>query len=165
MRADDKRRVPIPAQRIFVASDLGLNAHSFTRALVVAHDVAALQLGINRVWIFRIDLSAKTVATLSYEPVGVHDAGGVAGARWPTERVIVLRAAKHIIEGRGVVGGDVIELRDGQVALEKPIRAAVVTLIDASVAADQIMIVICWVDPEFVIVDVLGPFAQPSQRA
>src|SRR5882724_10805866 len=155
MRTDDKRRVPIPAQRIFVAAGLRLNTHALAGAFVVAHDVAALQLGINRVWIFGIDLSAKTVATLCYEPVGVDDAGGVAGARWPAERVIVLRAAKHIVERRRVVSGDVIELRDGQVALEKPIRAAVITLIDAAVAADQIMIVIRWVDPDFVIVDVL----------
>src|SRR2546423_7885012 len=118
MRTDNKRRVPIPAQRIFVAADLGLNAHALARALVVAHDVAALQLGINRVRIFRIDLSAKTVATLSYEPIGVHDAGGIAGARWTPECVIVLGAAKHIIERRRVVSGDVIELGDGQVALE-----------------------------------------------
>src|SRR5712675_1708054 len=127
MRTDDKRRVPIPAQRIFVAADLRLNAHTFARALVVAHDVAALQFGINRVWIFRIDLSAKTVAALSDEPIGVDDPGGIARARWTTERVIVLRAAKHIIERRRVVGGDVIKLSDGQIALEKPIRAAVVT--------------------------------------
>src|SRR5258707_10924594 len=98
MRADDERRIPIPAQRIFVAAGLRLNAHALARALVVAHDIAALQLGINRVWIFRIDLSAKTVAALSYEPIGVHDARGVAGARWTTERVIVLCAAKHIIQ-------------------------------------------------------------------
>src|SRR2546423_5855756 len=155
MRTDDKRRVPIPAQRIFVAADLRLNAHALAGALVVAHDVAALQLGINNVWVFRIDLSAKTVAALSYEPIGVDDPGGIAGARWPTERVIVLRAAKHIIERRRVVSRDVIELGDGQVALEKPIRAAVVTLIDAAVAADQIMIVVRRVDPDFVIVDVL----------
>src|SRR5437764_4799909 len=143
MRADDKRRVPIPAQRIFVAADLRLNAHALAGALVVAHDVAALQFGINRVWIFRIDLSAKTVPTLSYEPVGVDDPGGIAGARWPTERVIVLRAAKNIIKRRRVVSRDVIELRDGQIALEKQIRARHVTLIDSTAAADQIMLVTC----------------------
>jgi len=36
----------------------------------------------------------------------------------PTKRVIVLRAAKHIIERRRVVSRDVIELGDGQIALE-----------------------------------------------
>src|SRR5437588_7812473 len=165
MRADDEWRIPIPAQRIFVAGNLRLNTHPLARALVVANDVAGLQLGVNRVRIFGIDLGAKTVAALSYEPIGVHDAGRVARARWTTERIIVLRAAKHVIERRRVVGGDVIELGDGQVALEKPIRAAVVTLIDAAVTADQIVIVIRWVDPDFVIVDVLRSLAQPSQRA
>src|SRR2546428_651290 len=165
MRTDDERRIPIPAQRIFVAADLRLNAYALARALVVANDVAGLQLRINDVWIFGIDLSTKTVAALSYEPIGVHDAGRVAGARWPTERVIVLGAAKHVIERRGVVGGDVIELGNRKIALKKPICAAVITLIDAAVAADQIVIVIIWIDPDFVIVDVLGSLAQPSQRA
>ena len=32
-------------------------------------DAAVLQLGINRVRIFRIDLRAKTVAAMRYEPI------------------------------------------------------------------------------------------------
>src|SRR5438045_2719994 len=165
MRADDKRRVPIPAQRIFVAADLRLNAHALASALVVANDVAGLKLGVNRVRIFGIDLGAKTVATLRHKPIGVNDAGGVAGARWTTEGVIVLRAAKHIVERRRVVGSDVIELGDGKIALEKPIRAAVVTFVNAAVTADQIMVVVRWVDPDFVVVNVLGSLAQTPQRA
>src|SRR2546421_13062891 len=103
MRTDDERRIPIPAQRIFVAADLRLNAHALAGALVVANDVTGLQLGVNRVRIFRIDLGAKSVAALSYEPICVHDAGRVPRSRWTTESVIVLRATEDVIERCRVV--------------------------------------------------------------
>src|SRR2546430_1231618 len=142
MRADDERRVPIPAQRIFVAANLRLNAHALAGALVVPNDGAGPKLGVNDVRVFGIDLGAKPVATLRHKPIGVNDAGRVAGAGWPTEGVIVLRAAKHIIERGRVVGSDVIELRNRKVTFEKPVRAAVVTLIDATIAPDQVVIVV-----------------------
>src|SRR5438876_4006719 len=110
MRADDERRIPVPAQRIFVAADLRLNAHAFARAFVVADDVASLEFGVNRVWIFRIDLSTKTIAALCHKPISVDDARRVARARGPTESVVVLSAAENVIERRRVVSRNVIEL-------------------------------------------------------
>src|SRR6185369_16421299 len=104
MRTDDERRIPVPTQGIFTARRLRLNAHALASALVVTHDVPALQLGIDDVWIFRIDLRAEAVTALRYKPVRVDDARSVARARWPPERVVVLRAAEHVVEGRRVVG-------------------------------------------------------------
>src|SRR6185503_5861747 len=40
---------------------------------------------------------------------------------------------------------------------------AVVTFIKSAVASDQIVIRIVWIDPDFVIVDVLGSFTEPPQ--
>ena len=117
VRADDERRVPIPTQRIFAATGLRLNAHAFAGALVETHEPAVLQLGIDGVRIFRIDLTAKTVAAVGHEPVGVGDAGSAARARWTAETEVVLRAAVDVVERRRVVGRDVVELRDRQVAV------------------------------------------------
>src|SRR5205085_8591792 len=71
MRTDDERRVPIPSQRIFIAANLRLNTQPFTRAFVTANQVAILEFGIDRIRIFRINLSAKTVSALRNPPVAV----------------------------------------------------------------------------------------------
>ena len=74
MRTDDKRRVPIPSQRILVTAHFGLNPEAFARAFVIANQVAILEFGIDRIRIFRINLSPKTVTALSNPPIAVDDA-------------------------------------------------------------------------------------------
>src|ERR1043165_1044313 len=111
VRADDKRRVPIPSWWIFVASGLRLNAEAFAGALVETNDHAVLQRRVYRVWILRIDLRAKTGAALSDKPIAVDDARSAAGARGTTKTVVVLRAAVNVVERFRIVGGDVVELR------------------------------------------------------
>src|SRR6266702_4239730 len=110
MRADDERRIPVPAQGIFAASNLRLNTHALARAFVVTNNITVLQLSINCVRIFRIDLGPKAVSTLRNKPVAVDDAGSIARARRPAEGEIVLSAAVDVIERFGVVGGHIIEL-------------------------------------------------------
>ena len=83
----------------------------------------------------------------------------------PPKLKVVLRAAVNVVERLRVVGRDVIELRDWQVLFEIPVRAAIVTLINAAVATNQVMIGVGGIDPDFVVVDVLRSFTQTSQRA
>src|SRR6266850_2573495 len=163
MRTDDEGRIPIPAQRIFTAARLRLDTHTLARAFVVANNITVLQLSINSVGIFGIDLGAKAVAALGNKPITVDDARRIAGARRPAECEIVLRTAIDVIEGLGVVGGHIIELGYRQISFEVPVRAAVITFINAAVAADQIMIRIVRVDPDLVIVYVLGFFPESPQ--
>ena len=124
-------------------------------ALVVADEVTVLKLSVDGVRIFRIDLRAEAVAALRVPPIAVDDARSVARARWPTKREIVLRASEHVVERRRVVGRHIVKLRDRQIVLEVPVRPAIPTLIDSAVAANQIVIVVARIDPDFVIVDVL----------
>ena len=155
MRTDDEGRIPVPAQRIFAASNLRLNAYALAGALVVANQNAGLQLGVNRVRIFRINLGAKSVTTLRNPPVTVDDARRIARARWPAKRKIVLRAAEHVVERHRIVGRHIVKLRNRQVAFEIPVCAAVKTFIDAAVTADEVVIIISRINPNLVVIDVL----------
>src|SRR5215510_14944008 len=110
MRTDDERRIPVPTQRVFPAGGLRLNPHTLTSALVEARERAALKLCVNRVRIFRIDLTAKTVATLRHKPVAVYNARSTARARRTAETVVVLCSTINVVERRRIVSSDVIEL-------------------------------------------------------
>src|ERR1043166_8536535 len=113
MRTDDERRIPVPPQRIFTAGGLRLNPHTLARAFVEPRERAALKLCINRVRIFRIDLTAKTVASLRHTPVAVDYSGGAGGPARPAETVMFLCPAIDIIKRRRVIGRDLVELGNG----------------------------------------------------
>src|SRR5262245_5983578 len=164
MRTDDEWRIPVPPQRIFTAGGLRLNPHTLARSFVEARERAALKLSVNRVRIFRIDLTAKTVASLRHKPVAVDYAGSAAGARRPAETVIILRPSIDIIKRRRVISRDVIELWNGQVVFELPIHTAVVTLVNTSITAHQIMFGVVRIDPDFVVIDVLRSLAETPHR-
>jgi len=102
-----------------------------------------------------IEWVAEAITALRYKPVSVDDPRSVARARWPAERIIILRAAEHVVERCRVVDRDVIELGHRKIRFEVPIATAIPALIDAAVAADKIMIIVCRIDPNLVIVDVL----------
>src|SRR6185295_17700894 len=108
MRADNERRVPVPAQRIFAASWLRLDAHTLAGALVKANQGAVLQLCINNVRIFRVYLTAKAIAAVRHEPVAIGDAGDISCARRTSKTEVVLSAAVDVVKRRGVISGDVV---------------------------------------------------------
>src|SRR5207237_8017248 len=68
------------------------------------------------------------------------------------------------IERRGVVGGYVVKLGDRQVGDKLPVGGTVEALVNAAVAADQIVTGIVRVDPNLMIIDVFEPFAERPQR-
>src|SRR5262245_53225920 len=65
VRADDERRVPIKSVSFLARQLLGLDSHSLAGAFVESNQHAVLQLRIDRVRVFWIDLTAKAVPTLS----------------------------------------------------------------------------------------------------
>ena len=75
MRADQNRRIPIPAISRPVLRFRRLDAGALAGATVVASERALLILGINDIGIFRIDHRAEAIAALGDEPVGIGDAG------------------------------------------------------------------------------------------
>ena len=75
MRADQNRRIPIPAIDRKVFGFGRLDAGALTGATVITSERAFLILGINDVGIFRVDHRAEAIAALGDEPVGIGDAG------------------------------------------------------------------------------------------
>src|SRR6185295_12882056 len=160
VRADDQRRVPVPAQRRLAAARLRLDEDLLAALAVVAAEAAVLRLGVDDVRVLGIHLRLEAVAALGDEPVRIADAVLVVGARRSAEAEVVLGAAVDVVERLVVVEAHAVELRDRQVALEVPARAAVPGLGEAAVAADQQVIGVGGVDPHHVVVDVLVLLAE-----
>src|SRR5581483_11778261 len=110
------------------------------------------------------DAGMEAVAALGHEPVGVGDAGDVPRPRRATEREVVLGAAVNVIEGRGVVHGHVVELRDRQIGMKAPVGAAVAAFVNAAVAADEVITRIARVNPNLMVIDVLETLAELPER-
>ena len=159
MRADEERRIPVPAQRRLVLARLRLNAHRLTGAAIVADQRPVLRFGVDGVRVLRIDARMKTVAALGHEPIGVADAVHAARSGGTAEGEVILGAAVHVIEGGGVIDGDIVELRDGQIREELPVGALVERFVDAAVAADEVVVGVVGIDPDFMIVHMLPAFA------
>ena len=154
MRRDDERRIPVPAKRRAALLLLGLNADPLAVPLVVAHDDAVLELGVDGIGILRIHARHEAVAALRHEPVLVQDAVLRSRPRRSTERVVVLRPAIDVVKGLRVVDVDVVELRQRQILEEDPVRAAIERSIQPAVVSDEEVIGVPGIDPDDVIVDV-----------
>ena len=156
----EERRVPVPAQGRVARPGLRLDVDLLARLPVEPHEGAVLRLGVDDVGVARLDRGEEAVAPLRDEPVLVPDAVDVVGPRRPAEGGVVLRAAVDVVEGLRVVDRDPVELRHREVRLELPRRAAVPRLVDAAVVAVQEVVGVLRVDPEGVVVDVLGLLAR-----
>src|SRR6266404_3359455 len=69
VRTDDQRRIPIEAERIIAGMRRWLNTHSLAGSLIEANQHPVLQLGVDCVRVFWIDLRAEAVPALCDEPV------------------------------------------------------------------------------------------------
>ncbi len=165
MWTDNERRVPVPAQRIFTSAWLRLNADTLARAFVETHQTAVLKFGVDDVWIFGIHLRSKTITAVGHEPVGVDDPRSTTRTRWTTKAEVVLRAAINVVERFVVVGGDVVKLSHRKILFEVPRGAAIPTLVNPTIAANQIVIGVLRIDPDVMIVDVLVSLAETTNSA
>src|SRR5215207_373161 len=165
MRTNDERSIPIPARRIFIAPRLRLNTDAFSSALVETDEHAVLKCRIDGVWIFRIYLRTKTIAAICDKPVGVGDTRSTARARWATKAEIILCAAIDVVKRLSVVGGDVVKLRYGKVLFEVPGLTSIETFVNATVATNEIVVRVLWIDPDIVIVYVFISLAEAANSA
>src|SRR5262245_1784227 len=164
MRADEQRRIPVPAQGRLTLSRLRLDANALPGAAIVARQDAVLQFAVDGVGVFWIDARLEAIAAEKDKPVTVGDAVDAAIARRAADGVVVLGAAVDVVERCAFIHGDVIELRYWQVGDEPPVGGLVMALVDAAVAADEIVIGVVGVDPQAVIVHVAEFGAEVAQR-
>ena len=73
VRADDQRRVPVPAHGRIALRRLRLDGDALAGALVEAHHAAVLHVGVDGVRVLRIDARIESVAAHGDEAVGVGD--------------------------------------------------------------------------------------------
>ncbi len=164
MRAEDERRIPVPAQRRAAFGFLRLDVDPLARAAIVAHQPAILPLRINDIRIRWVDHRVEPVAEDGHEPVAVANAVNVIGPRGPSLGCVVLSAAIDVVEGSVVVDRDLVKLGDRQVLGVAVGLAAVPGLVQPAITADDQVVGIPRVDPERVIVDVLPPLPQRAKR-
>ena len=93
-----------------------------------------------------------TICAECHAPVLAPDTFDARGARGAIQRAEILGSGEDVVEGFGVVGGDSIELGDGQVG-HMPERLAVVEgFIEPRVGADEQVITVVGIDPHQMIV-------------
>jgi len=164
VRADDERRVPVPAEPRLPRVGLRLDVDGLPRSPVEAHQRAVLRLRVDDVRIIRVDDGLEAVPTGRDEPIGVDDAVDRPRPRRPSDREVVLRPAVHVVERRRVVEGDLVELREREVLRPGPGRAPVVRLVQAAVAPRDQVLGVAGVDPEDVVVHVLERLSDLVER-
>src|SRR3954452_13415231 len=174
MRADDRRRIPVPAseslgttaataasaRRLRRSLDAArgrgsrTDVHGLSGAQVETLQVPFLRLRIDDVRVVGIDAALEAVTAADVEPVAGADARAVRRARRALDRSIVLRAATNVVERPRIVERDPIELRQRQVRELPPRLHVVVGFIETAVVADQHVTVIAWIPHDFVMIDV-----------
>ena len=122
----------------------------------MARQVPLLPLRIDDVRVVRVDGGLVAVAEQRDEPVTMTDADVIVSARGTTMAVVVLGAAVHIVKRLVVVDGDLVELRDRHVIDETPGLAEIVSLVEATVVADQNVVLIVRVKRHSMVIDMLG---------
>ena len=147
------RRTPVPAMPLAILR-IRLDALGLSAARVVAHHAAVLRLGVRDVVVERIGHVVEAVAACHAIPVGVGRTEGVAGATRAGPRLIVLQSAVHVVERRGVVDGDGVELRADDVFHVVPAAAAIVRNVYATVVAQHDVFAVFGIDPEGVCITV-----------
>ncbi len=160
MGADEQRRIPVPAVGLFAGAFDGLDGHPFAALAVVTLQPAVLRLGVDDVGVDGVHLGFKSVACLGDVPIAVDDAAVVDGSARAAQGEIVLRAAVHVVERRGIVHGYTVKLRNGQIGLEVPAAGVVPSFVEAPVTAEYQVLGVGGVDPSDVVVHVLAALAQ-----
>ncbi len=163
-RADEQRRIPVPARGVLARLFLGHDAHRVARAAIEAHQPAVLRLGVDGVVVGGVDAALEAIAAIGDEPVGVADAGDAARAGRSAEREVVLRAAVHVVERRVHVDVDLVELRQRQVGEEAPGLRPVEGLVETTVVAVEDVVAVIRIDPDGMVVDVLARLAEVLPR-
>ena len=111
VRADDQRRVPVPAQRRLALGFDGFDVDAAAGFAVVADQSAALRFGVDGIGICGIDARNKSIAAGGHVPIRIHDPVHVARGRRTAPTEVILRAAVHVVKRLGVIDVDVVKLQ------------------------------------------------------
>src|SRR5205085_2885143 len=128
-----------------------LDSNTVSRGEVDASDEAALRFAVDDMRIGRIDGGPEAVAAVVREPVGVRNVA-LSLAR-PAPGAVVLRTAADVVR-HGVVVAHGVELADREHVEELEVAAAIPTLRNAAVVANENVLAVIGVDPHRVVIDV-----------
>src|SRR5215510_567023 len=131
MRADDDGRIPVPAQRHSAPGFGRPDSHALSGALIESYQLAILQLCIYGIRVFGIDNRFEPVAALGDKPISVGNARSARSPRRASQAEVILRTSIDIVEGPCVIDGNIIELSDGQVRLERPCLGPIKAFVDS----------------------------------
>ena len=110
MRANDQGCVPIPAVGVFAFALNGLDVYAFASGFVETHQPTVLRLAIHDVWIGRIHLRLKSIATAGDVPIKVADAVRIGRARRSANGIVILRAALRVVKWLVIINRHTIKL-------------------------------------------------------
>src|SRR5207249_3883 len=117
---------------------------------------AVLNFEVDQVRVIRIDAADEAVAAADADPVFVDRPAAAQAMAGPSPTAIVLQTAIDPVRLL-VVHAAVIELANGHVIEEVPMGHAVVSDIEAAVAADDHVSAVFRIDPERVLVRMDDP--------
>ena len=156
MRAHEDRRVPVPSLRRIALGGHRTDAERLVAAAIGAIEVPLLRHHVGDVRVARVEGDTVSVGAHRDVPVLVADAVAIEGARGAVHRAQVLRAAEDVVEGLAIAERDLVELRDREVREVPELAAVVEALVEARVGADEEVVGVRGIDPERVVVAVLG---------
>ena len=145
--------VPIESQLAFPVIRPGMQITRLMRVAIHSANFAALRLGVEIVGIGGILEHPEAVAAEHVFPARVAHAAGIRRVAHPG--AVILQAAVDAV-GVGVVGADVIELRNRQVHLVFPAIATVFAAPQTAIVAGDYNVWIFRIDPDIVKVAMVG---------
>ena len=160
---DDERCVPIKTVSRFAFFLNGFNIGLFAGFSVVTNQSTVLPLAVNQIRFFGIHAALKSVSTHGHKPIGIGNAAAADGAGRTTQGVIVLRSAIHVVKRFAVIGTHAVKLSDGQIGFKGPVVSRIKTLVQTSVATNEVMRSVIWINPNGVVIHVFTFFTQISE--
>src|SRR5512138_2672887 len=152
MNAEDQGGVPVPLVAVFALAGLGTDIHGFLAFPVIAYHATILRFGIHDVRVCRVDLRPEAIPAVGHKPVIGENTAAVRISRGTSHAVVVLRATVNVVEGKGVIHLDTVELGYREVRFELEFLSAVKGLINPAVATDKEVLCIVGIDPHGMIV-------------
>src|SRR5690349_1655933 len=141
------RSVPVEAQLLLSVLRVGFDGARLMGPAIHAPNLASLSFGVDVVTIGWVFPHPEAVAAVHVFPTRIAHAAGIRRVADP--RTVVLQSAVNVI-GNIVIDAYVIELRDRQVYLVLPARAAIEAAPQTSVVRSEDDVGVIRIDPDIV---------------
>src|SRR5258708_595077 len=123
------------------------NGARFVGIEVAPQDIPVLGFSINNVGIGGIDPRVEPIAAAHRVPVGIGDAARIQRGAWSAPGVVVRQASADVV-GLGHVEAKLVELPQGDGVHETPASPSVAAHVDATIAAEDDVVGIVWINPD-----------------